>query len=162
MNDTKRSKRKTAVSAQKASSHSDSTLQKTLRASLWSFLITVAVSLVLLLAGTAVAYSTSDPTSLISPIAYVSLYMSAFFGGFASAKLNKRSPYLTCALCSGVFLLLGVLASAAIPQSNESLSSFGETLILRLAEVLMFFVGTVIGIKSFSSKGQTRHKKYKK
>lgn len=162
MKDTKKSKRRTAVSGNKAASVNDTTLQKTLRASLFGFLISVALGALLLFVGTAVAYSTADPLPLIPPIAYTVLYLSALFGGFACAKLNKRAPYLTCSLCSGAFLLLGFVISALIPDSNDSVSSLGASLLLRSAEILIFFLGAAIGASSSSTTSRGRKKHHKK
>ena len=86
MNAQKKNNHRTAVLRRNAKASEDNTLIKTLKASLWGLVITVAVSFLLLLIGTAVAYSTSDPSSLIDPISYVSLYMASFFGGFAFCK----------------------------------------------------------------------------
>ena len=154
MNNQKKTKHKTAVS--KASE--DTTLVKTLKASLWGLIITVAISFLLLLIGTAVAYSTSDPGSLIDPVSYVSLYMASFFGGFACAKLNRRSPYLSSGLASASFVLLSLLAAFAMPDSLYSLDSAWSGLFLRLAVILTFFVGTLIGLKR-TEKPHKLHKK---
>ena len=147
MNAQKKNNHRTAVLRRNAKASEDNTLIKTLKASLWGLVITVAVSFLLLLIGTAVAYSTSDPSSLIDPISYVSLYMASFFGGFACAKLNRRAPYLSSAMTSGAFILLGVLVSLIVPYSEHSLDSAWVGLTLRLLTLLVFFIGTLIGLK---------------
>lgn len=158
MNNQKKIKHKTAVLGHNAVSGDDSTLIKTLKASLLGLLITLAVSFLLLLIGTAVAYSTADPGSLIAPVSYVALYMSAFFGGFACAKLNRRAPYLTSGLASGAFVLIGLLLSAIMSDSLSSLDSVWIGLVLRLAVILIFFVGTLLGLKRVNTPHKNRRK----
>ena len=160
MNNQKKTKHKTAVFGRGSKASEDTTLIKTLKASLWGFLITVAISFLLLLIGTAVAYSTSDPSSLIDPVSYVSLYMASFFGGFACAKLNHHSPYLSSGLASSAFVLLSLLAAIAMPSSVSSLDSAWISLLLRLAVILLFFVGTMFGLKS-AGKSHKPHKKHR-
>ena len=161
MNTTRKSGHRSAVSARKAASGDDSTIIKTVRASLISLLITVAISLLLLLAGTAVAYSTADPTALVPPISYAVLYVSALLGGVASAKLNRRAPYLTCGLASGAFALIGVLVAAALPDSLSTADSVWFSLILRLSAILVCFVGAILGTKQKAKRPAGRAKKHK-
>lgn len=161
MNTKRKSGHRSAVSARKAALSDDSAIIKTVRASLGSLLITVAISVLLLLVGTAVAYSTADPTALVQPISYAALYIAALLGGIISAKLNRRSPYLTCALASGAFSLIGVLVAAVLPDSLSSADSVWLSLTLRLAALLIFFAGAFIGAKQKPKRSARHARKHK-
>lgn len=160
MNIQKKAKHKTAGFTRSAKASEDNTLIKTLKASLWGTLITLVVGFLLLLVGTAVAFSTSDPGALIDPVSYVSLYMASFFGGFTCAKLNPRSPYLSSGLSSGIFVILSMLVAFAMPNSPYSLDSAWDGLLLRLATVLVFFLGTLIGLKGAGKAHKPKKKRH--
>ena len=158
MNIQKRSKHKTAVFTHSAKTSEDTTLIRTLKASLWGAIIALGVGFALLLIGTAVAFSVSDPGALIDPVSYVSLYIASLVGGFACAKLNPRAPYLSSGLAAGVFVIAGMLAALAMPSTPYSLDSAWDGLLFRLASVLVFFAGALIGVKSRAEHKTTRRK----
>ena len=160
MNIQKKAKHKTAVFTRSAKTSEDNTLIKTLKASLWGTLVTIGVGFLLLLVGTAVAFSSSDPGALIDPVSYVSLYMASFFGGFTCAKLNPRSPYLSSGLAAGVFVILSMIVALAMPSSTYSLESTWDGLLLRLATVLVFFLGTLIGLKGAGKAHKPKKKRH--
>ena len=125
----------------------ETSLDKTLHSALYSLLIAIGVSLGLLLIGSAVALQTSDPTALVDPIGYVSLFITAFLGGFAASKLNKHSPYLASILCGGAFILLSMLFSLALPHTLDSGMNVWSRLFLHALTLFTFPVGTFAGIK---------------
>ena len=162
MNIQKKSNHKnTAVSGQRnRQGDENSTLIKILKGSLLSLLITFIISFVLILIGAAVAYSNPDPDKLILPISYVSLYISAFFGGFSSAKLNKSDRHLTAALTCALFILIGFLMSLFLPDNTygSELPKY-LSLILRLAIIPVFFIGvTLANTRKSTSRSRKRRK----
>lgn len=153
----KKIKHKTAVFG--ANAKNETTLDRTLRTSFWGLLITIALSFALLLAGTAVAFLTDDPTAFVDPVGYVALFMSAFFGGFASAKLNKRAPYLTSALAGAGFVILSMLVSFTLPHSLASGSSIWLRLALHALSLLTFFIGAFASKKASAPQRKPKRKK---
>lgn len=147
MNTQKRSTHKnTAVSVQRnRQGDENSTLIKILKGALLSLLITFIISFALLLIGAAVAYSNPDPDRLISPISYVSLYTSSLLGGFCCAKLSQSNRYPVTALTAALFALIGFLMSLFMPDNTYGayLPTY-LSLILRLATIPLFFVGSAV------------------
>ena len=134
-----------------------STLDKLINSSLLALAITIGISIALLLISTAIALSLPDPLSLIDPIGYVSLFISAFFGGFAASKLNKRSPYITSAICGLAFVIFSMLISVAIPHSLSSGMDLWTRLALHVLSLVTFPIGALAGIKG--SKPQIKKKR---
>lgn len=124
-----------------------STLDKLINSSLLALAITIGISIALLLISTAIALSLPDPLSLIDPIGYVSLFISAFFGGFAASKLNKHSPYITSTICGLTFVILSMLISVAIPHSLSSGMDLWGRLALHTLSLVTFPLGALAGIK---------------
>ena len=137
--------------------NNQSSLDKLISSSLLALAITIGISIALLMISTAIAISLPEPLSLIDPIGYVSLFISAFLGGFASSKLNKRSPYITSALCGFLFVMLSMLISVAIPHSLSSGMDIWSRIGLHVLSLATFPVGSFAGIKG--SKPQARKKK---
>jgi putative membrane protein (TIGR04086 family) len=136
----------------------DSAMDKTVKSSFLGILITVGIGFSLMLASTAAALLTDDPTAFVTPVGYVIGFVTAFFGGFICAKLNKSSPYLTGAICGIAFLLLSFLISLALPHSLNSEMKIGLLLLLHVAKLITFILGTFIGVKSATN----MHKKRKR
>ena len=141
----------------KNSTTPQSKLDTALKSSFLGILFTAGVSLALLFASTAVALITDDPTTLASPIGYVSAFLSAFLGGFICSKIDKRSPYLVSALTGCAFVLLSMLFSFAIPHTLDSGMKIGLRLCLHALSFLLFPLGTIVGVKA--SKPQRKAKK---
>ena len=135
----------------------DSAMDKTLRSSFLGILITVGVSFTIMLASTAAALLTDDPTAFVNPIGYVLPFICAILGGFICSKLNKSSPYLTSIICAFVFVLLSMLLSFALPHSLSSEISPLMRIGLHSLHLIAFLFGTFVGIKS-----STNTKKNKK
>ena len=135
----------------------ESKLDTALKSSFLGILFTAGVSLALLFASTAAALMTDDPTSLTSPIGYVSAFLSTFFGGFICSKIDKHAPYLTSTITGCAFVLLSMLFSFAIPHTHSSGMSIALRLCLHALSFLLFPIGTLVGVKA--SKPQRNPKK---
>ncbi len=141
------------------SPQNETTLDKTLKSTLWSLLITACISIALLLLGTAAAYFTSDPTAFVDPVGYVAMGLSAFLGGFAASKLNKRAPYLTSVLTGAGFVLLSMLLSFVLPHSLASGMDIWTRLALHALSLAIFPLGALTGVKSAS---KPKHKRLRR
>ena len=138
-----------------------SSLSKTARFAAIGLLITLSVAAALMLAGAAISMRTPDPAALADPIGYVSLFISAFLGGFACPKLNRGSAYPSSLLCGTLFVLLSMLFSAALPHSLSSGEAIPVKLALHAASLLTFPLGTFVGIKASAGKRRTPHRRKK-
>ena len=141
-------------------SRSENSTDALLKASLISLFVTALISLLLMLVATGIAISLSDPLSLVEPIGYVSLYLSAFFGGFAASKINKHSPYLTSTFCGIGFVILTMIISFAIPHSLASGMNIPTRLCLHALSLATFPIGALAGVKG-SKKSRPKRKKRK-
>ena len=137
----------------------ETTLDITLKVALWGLLITVGISFALLLIGAAAAFFTGDPTSLVDPVGYVALFMSAFFGGFACSKLNRRAPYLSSVICGGCFVILSMLLSFLLPHQLASGMKIWSRLGLHALSLLTFPVGAFAGVRSASTNKRSKRRK---
>ena len=133
--------------AKLTSQNNKTTLDKLFSSSIIGLAITVGISLTVLLLGTAIAISLPDPLALVDPTGYVSLFLSAFFGGFACSKLNKRSPYIASVLCGCGFVLLSMLVSMCIPHTLASGMDIPTRLALHSLSLAAFPIGAFAGIK---------------
>ena len=145
--------------AKLTSQNNQTTLDKLFSSSIIGLAITVGISLTVLLLGTAIAISLPDSLALVDPIGYVSLFISAFFGGFSCSKLNKRSPYIASMLCGCGFVLLSMLVSICIPHTLASGMDILTRLVLHTLSLAAFPIGALAGIKG--SKNTLRKKRRK-
>ena len=126
----------------------NSSLDKTLKSSFLGILITVGIGFSLMLASTAAAFLTDDPTAFIAPIGHVLPFVCAFLGGFICSKLNKPSPFLTSIICGFGFFILSMLVSFLLPSTLSSDVKIWVRICLHLATVLTFPLGAFASIKS--------------
>lgn len=124
-----------------------------------SLLITFSIGIILLLGATAAAFLTSDPTSLVDPIGYVTLFATSFLGGFVASKISKRDPYLLSLLTGAGFVVLSMLFSFALPHSLSSGMELWVRLLLHLASFSTFPIGALAGIKASVSPRRKSRKK---
>lgn len=86
-----------------------------------SLLVTLFLMLLLLLVLATVAYNSEDPSAFVAPASYAVTLFSAFFCGFAAARLRGKQG-LFCGLLSGLaFLcvfLIGMFAFAGDSEMN--------------------------------------------
>ena len=123
-----------------------------------SILSTAAISVALLLAGTAAAYLTPDPTAFVEPLGFVTLFITAFFGGFAASKINKRAPYLNAILTGASFTLISTLLALALPHTLASGTELLPRILIRALSLATFPLGALVGIKA-SKPRKRKHRK---
>ena len=150
---------KNKIHVHKTKHQNETTLDKTLKSTGAALLLTFAIAFALMLIGTAAALGTKDPTALVTPLGYFTLFATSFFGGFACSKMNKRAPYLTSALTGAGFVLLCAIISFALPHTSDSGMTLLHRLVLHLASFLTFPVGAFAGIKSASPKKRAKTRK---
>ncbi len=120
---------------------------------------TCVLSLILLVLFSAIVYSTPDPGSLVLPTALAAAYLSAFFGGFAAAWLNRGDP-LPCGLMTGgAFFVVMLLLSLVIPGGAESKVGFWTSAGLHALIILFSLLGAFAGTSLRESGRHKRHKK---
>ncbi|MBQ9978886.1 MAG: TIGR04086 family membrane protein [Clostridia bacterium] len=130
-----------------------------LKSFLYGILSTAVIGLALLLAGTAAAYLTPDPTAFVEPLGIVTLFITAFFGGFAASKTNKRAPYLNAILVGAGFTFLSVLVALALPHTLASGTELLPRILLRALSLATFPLGALVGIKASKPKKRKRRKR---
>lgn len=130
-----------------APSKNESTIDKLINSSVLGLAITAGISLAIILIATAIAISLADPLALVDPIGYISLFVSAFFGGFTCSKINKFSPYITSVLCGCAFIILSLLISVAIPHTLASGMNIWSRIGLHALSLATFPIGAFAGIK---------------
>ena len=123
-----------------------------LRFFLIRFLITLAVSLVLLLIAATADYLTADPNGNARPFALAALYLSAIIGGILVSPSDL--PFFLSGLIPGsAYLLLLSAISLGLPDSVSSHDPFLISLLLHLAVVAdvadaPVMVGVSVGYKN--------------
>ncbi len=133
---------------------------KTLKSCGISILAALGIDAALLLLGTAAALATPDPLAFVEPVGYVTLFIGAFFGGFAAAKINKRAPLQTSLACGVAIILLSRLTSFALPHSLASGMGIWFRLGLHVLSLALFPVGAIVSIKaSRPKKSKPRRKR---
>ena len=141
-------KRLSAKHNKNTPSQSGAALNTALKSSFLGILITVGSSLAMLLATTAAALMTDDPTAFVNVAGFASLFVSSFIGGFVCPKLNKQAPYLVSLLCGAGFVALIMLSSLALPHSLDSGMHPLTRLCLYALVFALFPAGTIVAIKS--------------
>lgn len=128
------------------------------KAVLITLVITVACGLLLLLGGTAIAYSTSDPGSLAKPVSLVSLGLTALACGITSGCVNRRGELniqLMGAISAAAFVLLMLLLSV-IPTGVSGDISGSE----KLLTIAGFLGVSVLGTFFVKKRGRRRKHGY--
>jgi putative membrane protein (TIGR04086 family) len=123
-------------------------IDKTFKSSFLGILITVGIGFIIMFASTAAALLTDDPTSFISPIGYISVFITSFLGGFVCSKINKHSPYIVAIICGADFVILSMLFSFALPHSFASGMNIQTRLLLHTLSFILFPVGAFAGTKA--------------
>ena len=95
-------------------------LQKDLiKNSVKGFLVSMALSVVLLMVCGYVCYTRQDPAALFKPLGVAVLYISAFAGGFAAARFNKADGMIV-GLFTGIMLMgFVIILSLFIRENGE-------------------------------------------
>lgn len=105
----------------------------------------LATALVLILIGSVISYSCSDPSSNEKYIALAALYISVFVGGIVTAKAYKYQPLVGgiffSALCLALIFVLKLIIAGKAGESIE-----GST-VLSVCIVPAALAGTFVGSK---------------
>lgn len=140
-------------------SKTEGKLDASLKSSFLGLLITAGISLALLFASTAAALMTDDPLAFIDLAGYGSVFISAFFGGFACSKINKHSPYLVSILSGAGFVITSMLFSLALPHSLASGMKILVRLGLHTLSFALFPIGALIGVKASKQKRKSQKRR---
>lgn len=111
-------------------------------------IISAALLFSLLLIFSALSLALERPHVIFKPLAFFSIYTSAFFGGFLSVKKNKGRDSLLCGLFCGIVtaillsLLFGIIALASDAETTP-ISWLYRALIIPAS-----MLGALIGAKS--------------
>ena len=126
--------------------------QSILSSSLRGLAAALVLGLVLLIAISAIVYSTDDPTRFVMPAALTVLYISSFFGGLIAAKINRGSALLCGGLTS--LMLLSLLFVASLCVSPSLSADFGIPMSLGLRGIAMAvsLIGARLGAGEKKSK----------
>ena len=127
-----------------------------LSCSLCGFGIAIAVGICLLLALSAVIYSTNDPTRFVSPASLSVLYISSLFGGFSAARLNRGSALLCGLLSSCMLLAILFLTSLFVEPSPEVDTSLVAAIGQRGIAVGISVLGAAIGVSNQKKRPKRR------
>ena len=127
-----------------------------LSSSLRGLAAALILGLVLLIAISAIVYTTDDPTRFVIPAAFTVLYISFFGGGLIAARSNRGSALLCGGLTS--LMLLALLFVASLFVSPSLSADFGIPMSLGLRGIAM--VVSLIG--AFLGAGEKKSKKKKK
>ena len=130
-----------------------------LRFFLIRFLWTLGVSLVLLLVAALADYLTDDPGGNARTFGLAALYLSALIGGVLVS--GSDLPFYISGLIPGsVYLLLLTVIALGLPDTFSSGDSFPVSLLLHLAVVAAFVLGSLFGnIRKNKPKTKRRHHK---
>ncbi|MBQ7968952.1 MAG: TIGR04086 family membrane protein [Clostridia bacterium] len=120
------------------------------------FLVSMALSVVLLMICGYICYTRQDPASLFKPLGIAVLYISAFAGGFAAARFNKTDGMLA-GLFTGIMLMVFIIIlSLFLRQNGEGTGIIRWFLYVFVAFICAF--GGRLGIPSVK-KRRKRSKK---
>ena len=127
-----------------------------LSCSLCGFGIAIAVGICLLLALSAVIYSTNDPNRFVSPASLSVLYISSLFGGFSAARLNRGSALLCGLLSSCMLLAILFLTSLFVEPSPAVDTSLVAAIGQRGIAVGISVLGAAIGVSNQKKRPKRR------
>ncbi len=102
----------------------------------------VGLTLILLLAGSAVALNTPDPDTAVSILAHSLRLLGGAFIGFLAARFHREQGLLTGGVAGLLYALLLLLGAAITPGHFSLLSA----LLLGLASLTASVLGGVLGV----------------
>ena len=122
------------------------------RSTLRGYLYSLGIGAVMTLILSFLVYSLADPNRYILPVSFCILYISALFGGFLSAKINRGSALL-CGLLNGVMLIVTMLLISFLLSGTYSADyTPGLAVGLRGIAILLSVLGAMIGTHKTSKK----------
>ena len=138
--------RRTASLSSKAHEQEDSSLFKqTLSGAAYGTVAFLTTGLALISATTAIAYTNTDPSGLIAPLGLVSLFLSAFAGGFVTAKKVSEAPLLCGIVCGGMITVLAAFFGIILRGIPSSGYEFWQSAALHGSAVAFAVLGAFAG-----------------
>ena len=123
----------------------DEGIRAVLKGAFVGLCVSLAAAVALWLVATLVAYSQSDPDSVMPLLAFLAIYIASFCGGIASS-VSYRDMGVVCALLSGAMFFVVLLFVSIFAQDHYSSGyNIVTALLLRAASVGVFVVGGVAG-----------------
>ena len=93
----------------------------------------------------AVAFTRADPDALITPLSLIALLLSAFAGGFTTARRTGSAPILCGILCGGVITVFSMIAALILRGVTGSGYELWQAAILHGATILFSILGSFAG-----------------
>lgn len=125
-----------------------------LKATLFSLILFLALLFLLAFA----AYRQSDPDSLLPLFGFLLLFLPAFAGGFASAKIHREEG-MKCGLVTGFLLLLPILLLSSVLSHDGVGIGLWQSVVSYLALLLLAMLGGIVGVRG--KRGDKKRKKKK-
>ncbi len=137
-----RHRKRPSIRKRKKISSPDQIPKHTLR----SFGITVAVGAGMILLSSLIAYFLPDPLSMILPLSYLAMALTALIGGFVAGKVHGGAP-LIVGLLNGLLLTALVLIVSLFFRSMSNGYTAWFSALLHAAVLLLSFLGALVGAK---------------
>ncbi len=116
------------------------------RNALRSFGITVAIGAGMILLCSMIAYFLPDPLSMILPLSYLAVGLTALIGGLIAGKLHGGAP-LIVGLINGMLLTALILIGSLFFRSMANGYTAWISALLHAAVLLLSFLGALIGTR---------------
>ncbi len=140
------SRRYNSLPASRASDPSDrENFTAVMKNSLFGLLGFAVSGLALVTVMCAIAYSSSDPGALITPLALVALLASSFIGGLISSRLTRKAPLLCGVVCGAMCAVAMLALSLCLVKAPSSMYSFGSGLLMHAFALLFSVLGSFTG-----------------
>lgn len=124
---------------------SDPTVSRLIKSIAIGFASSMALAVALSFIFSAISMSFKDPNRLIVGGSLAALFISAFFGGFITAKVNSSSALL-CGLITGALLLVFILFCSFIFKSEKSATGIINILAYRISVPVFSIIGAYSGL----------------
>ena len=118
----------------------------------------LAFGLLLVTVMCAIAYSSADPSALITPLAMAALLGASFGGGFITAKLTRTSPFLCGVICGAMCAVLMLALSLCFTCAQSSHYTFFQGLLMHAFALLFSILGAFTG--NFKRKPNPRKRRF--
>ena len=128
--------------------HSDDDMPiftRVLKNSFSGLAVFVIVGVILLSIACGVAYSSSDPDSLVMPMSLISLLPSMFAAGFVCVKKTGEAPLLCGTVCGGLITLCTMLLALLLRNAIGSGYELWQQSLLHGIAILFCVLGAFAG-----------------
>lgn len=123
------------------------------------FLFEVLVGILLVFISAAAVYQSSDPDSISVPASLIALYLTAFFGGSITARINGNAALICGAINSLLLIFLIFSVSFTVPPFPYKTFSTGINLLLHFLIIPSSILGAYIGGKKRGKVGNSKKRK---